>query len=99
MTSSNKTEADNKFRIALITVITQVGCITPVIILAALFMGIWLDDYLSTRPLFTILFVLVGAPLSLYVVYRIARTATNRLNPEVANNIPQSSEEENSRGA
>ena len=97
--SNNNKETEKPFRIALITVVTQVGCITPVIILAALFLGIWLDDYLNTSPLFTISSVLVGAPISLIIVYLIARSATNRLSPEgVENKTPQTNEEDSNRG-
>jgi F0F1-type ATP synthase assembly protein I len=63
----------------LMTVVGQVGCITPAILLGALFAGLWLDRQFETRPLFTILFVVGSAPVSVIVLYRIVRSATNRL--------------------
>jgi multisubunit Na+/H+ antiporter MnhG subunit len=98
-TNKNK-ESSNAYRITLITVVTQVGCLTPLIILGALFAGLWLDRVLATKPIFTIIFIVISAPVSVYVLYRIVKAATNRMKPiGVVNNNPQSSEEETNRGA
>ncbi len=70
---------NNRFNTILATVVGQVGCFTPVIILGALFVGLWLDRQFETKPLFTIVFIVGSAPVSVYVLYRIVRAATDRL--------------------
>ncbi len=57
----------------LIVLITQVGCLTLLIILASLGAGVWLDKTLGTRPLFTLVLLLAGTPLSVIVMLLVAR--------------------------
>jgi F0F1-type ATP synthase assembly protein I len=77
--SQPENRTNNRFNTILVTVVGQVGCFTPVIILGALFVGLWLDRQFGTKPLFTILFIVGSAPVSVFVLYRIVRTATDRL--------------------
>ncbi|OGO38896.1 MAG: hypothetical protein A2W35_15425 [Chloroflexi bacterium RBG_16_57_11] len=58
----------------------EVGCITLVIVLLAVFGGLWLDDLLGTRPLFTVGLVLASAPISLVLTFWVARRAINESN-------------------
>jgi len=58
----------------------QIGCITLVLVLAAAFGGIWLDNLLGTKPLLTVLLVLGAAPLSLFLTYKMAVRAVNKVN-------------------
>jgi F0F1-type ATP synthase assembly protein I len=67
--------------LTLASVVSQVGCVTVVVIIGALAVGIALDKTLDTRPLFTILFMLGSIPVSLYLLVRIALSAVARLNP------------------
>jgi len=67
---NNHQEISNNFLIALIT---QVGCLTLVIILLSLLGGMWLDKMFGTRPLFTLLLLLAGTPLSVIVMMFVAR--------------------------
>jgi F0F1-type ATP synthase assembly protein I len=62
----------------------QIGCVTLVIVLVAAFGGIWLDNLLGTKPLFTIILVLGAAPLSLFLTYMMAIRAINKVNRPVA---------------
>ena len=71
--------SNDRFNTILATVVGQVGCFTPIILLGALFAGLWLDRQFETKPLFTILFIVGSAPVSIYVLYRIVRTATAKL--------------------
>jgi F0F1-type ATP synthase assembly protein I len=87
---------DNAYNIALATVVGQVGCLTPVILIGALFLGLWLDKVLDTRPLFTIIFIVVSAPIAVAALVYIVRKATNRLKP-VSSNKAKSFEEEVNR--
>jgi F0F1-type ATP synthase assembly protein I len=69
------------FGLALASAVSQIGCVTVVIVLGALLAGLWLDGVLDTRPLFTILFLLASVPVSLYLLVRIALSAAAQVNP------------------
>ena len=77
--SQPENRSNNRFNTILATVVGQVGCLTPIIILGALFAGLWLDRQFETKPLFTILFIVGSAPISVFVLYRIVRMATAKL--------------------
>jgi F0F1-type ATP synthase assembly protein I len=83
--SQLENRSKNRFNTIIMTVIGQVGCITPVIILAALFTGLWLDRQFETKPLFTILFIVGSAPISIFALYQIVRKATTKLNIDNGN--------------
>jgi len=63
----------------LIVMVGQVGCLTLVIILAALFGGLWLDSTLGTKPIFTLILLLAGIPISVVVMLYVARRTLDRL--------------------
>lgn len=69
------------YNLTLAAVAGQVGCLTLVIIFAALIAGLWLDRSFATKPLFTILFMLASMPLTLYLMFRVVQGATNRIKP------------------
>ena len=58
----------------------QIGCVTLVLVLAAAFGGIWLDNLLGTKPFLTIILILGAAPLSLFLTYKMAVGAINKVN-------------------
>ena len=89
--SQPENRSNNRFNTILATVVGQVGCLTPVIILGALFAGLWLDRQFETKPLFTILFIVGSAPISVFVLYRIVRTATAKLKTD--NQVKKSEED------
>ncbi len=99
MTTSSSPEqrqqANNTFNMTLAAVVGQVGCITPIILLGALFAGLWLDRQFETRPLFTILFIIGSAPVSVVILYRIVRSAMDRIKSPVSNSAKTSEEEAN----
>ncbi|MBT3322657.1 MAG: AtpZ/AtpI family protein [Anaerolineae bacterium] len=80
-----KKYSDSRFNAIIMTVVGQVGCLTPVIILVALFAGLWLDGYFETKPLFTILFIVGSAPISIFALYKIVKTATTKLKTDNEN--------------
>jgi len=92
--SQPETRSNDRFNTILATVVGQVGCFTPLILLGALFAGLWLDRQFETKPLFTILFIVVSAPVSVFVLYRIVRTATSKLKTD---NQVENSEEDSDR--
>jgi len=89
--SQPKPRSNDRFNTVLATVVGQVGCLTPIIILGALFAGLWLDRQFETKPLFTILFIVGSAPVSVYILYRIVRTATANL--KIDNQVKNSEED------
>ncbi len=91
----NRQNANHQFNMTLAAVVGQVGCVTPVILLGALFAGLWLDRYLESKPFFTILFVVGSGPISVIVLYRIVKSATSRL--KTTNHPAKFSEEEANR--
>jgi len=83
------------FNTKALTVGGEVGCLTLIIVILAVFGGIWLDRILGTKPLFTIFLVLLSAPFSLVLTYWIAKRAVNVKNPSSA---AQSKPEQSERG-
>ncbi len=79
--------------LTLVGVVSQVGCLTLVIILAALLFGLFLDNRLNTRPWFTIGLVITSIPISLVSMIFIVRSATKRLKTEPSKQMKQ--EEQN----
>ena len=60
------------FNLSVLALGGQVGCSTLIIVILAVFGGIWLDRFLDTKPVFTILFILGSAPLALGLTYWLA---------------------------
>jgi F0F1-type ATP synthase assembly protein I len=63
------------------------GCLTAIGTLLALFLGLWLDQQLGTRPMFTLGFVLASVPFTLilmtwWVLREARRIAASRDGPE-----------------
>lgn len=69
------------FNLALAAVTGQVGCLTTLIVVAALFGGLWVDSRFQTRPMFTILFLLVSVPFTLVMMFWVVRKATASIKP------------------
>lgn len=67
--------------LTLASIAGQVGCLTLVIIFVALFAGLWLDQYLDTKPLFTIVLLIGSVPVTLFLMFRVVRAATSRIKP------------------
>jgi hypothetical protein len=74
----------------------QVGCTTLVIVLAAVFGGIWLDRLLGTRPVLTLIFVLGSAPFSLVLTYYIAIRQVRRMQSGPISGAPIAKEDDKS---
>jgi len=65
--------------LTLAVVAGQVGCLTLVILLLAVFLGLWLDNQYGTRPTFTIGLLLGSIPVSLLVMFAVVRAAVRRI--------------------
>lgn len=63
----------------LIVMIGQVGCLTLVVILASVFLGLWLDGMFGTKPMFTLILLFAGIPLSVLLMLFVSRRTLARL--------------------
>jgi F0F1-type ATP synthase assembly protein I len=63
----------------LVVMVGQVGCLTLIIILASVFGGLWLDKTFGTKPVFTLVLLLAGIPISVLVMLVVARRTLARL--------------------
>ncbi|MEA4908069.1 MAG: AtpZ/AtpI family protein [Chloroflexi bacterium] len=63
----------------LAVVAGQVGCLTLVIVLAAVLAGLWLDSQFQTRPIMTFVLVIASVPISILVMLAVVRSAVARL--------------------
>jgi F0F1-type ATP synthase assembly protein I len=75
----------------LVVMIGQVGCLTLVIILASVFGGLWLDKTFGTKPIFTMVLLLAGIPVSVFVMLTVARKTLARLKDKAENESKTSS--------
>ena len=69
----------NRFNLLLAAVTGQVGCLTLVIIIAAVLGGMALDARLNTRPWFTVGLLVASIPLSLILMFFVVRKAVAKL--------------------
>jgi F0F1-type ATP synthase assembly protein I len=65
--------------VVLGAVVGQVGCLTLLFVLAALFGGLWLDNYFGTKPIITVVLMIASIPVTLVAMFWIVRKATSRL--------------------
>lgn len=71
--------------LALASTVSQVGCVTVVIVVGSLLLGLWLDSLFDTKPILTIVCILASIPVSLFSLVRIALSAAARIqSPEDA---------------
>lgn len=63
----------------------QVGCLTLVIVLAAVFGGLWLDARFQTRPMITLILVIASIPISLFLMFLVVRGATAKIKDNLQN--------------
>ncbi|MGB9668902.1 MAG: AtpZ/AtpI family protein [Anaerolineales bacterium] len=80
----------------LTAVAGQVGCLTLLIVFVALFLGIYLDRLLGTKPVFLIMLVLGSAPISLFLTYKIALNAAKKANAPIMKK--ESNDQQKERG-
>lgn len=81
MNESGKTPSEPKgsLNLLLVGLVGQVGCLTMVIILAAVLGGLALDSKFGTKPWFTVGLLVISIPVSLVVMFFVARKATARM--------------------
>ena len=76
-------QSDNEHRNALntllIVLVGQIGCLTLVIIILTVLAGLWLDNTFHTKPVFTLLLLLAGIPLSVILMVLVGRKTLAKL--------------------
>jgi F0F1-type ATP synthase assembly protein I len=77
--TQSEPKGQNFLSTLLIVVVGQVGCLTLVIILLSVFAGLWLDQTFGTKPVFTLILLLAGIPLSVILMLTVARRTLARL--------------------
>ncbi|MEO5886833.1 MAG: AtpZ/AtpI family protein [Anaerolineales bacterium] len=85
MKQSDRNEGNRglTFSIALAGVLGIGGLITLGIVIVFLLGGLWLDRIMDTRPFFTLLLMIVSAPISIFAMYRVAMSSISKINPPV----------------
>jgi F0F1-type ATP synthase assembly protein I len=76
---SKKKNAQYAFNLTLAAVAGQVGCLTLIIVLVALFAGLWLDNQFQSKPLFTVILTVASVPVTLVMMFWVVRKATARI--------------------
>lgn len=69
------------FNLTMAGIAGQVGCLTLFIIFVALFAGLWFDRLLNTKPLFTLILLIGSVPVTLFLMFRVVKAATDRIQP------------------
>ena len=90
--SDQPEKPDRKQRVINLTlagVAGQVGCLTLVIVLGAVFFGLWLDGIFQTRPWFTIGLLMASIPISIIMMVVVARLAVSKIKTEGQNPTKQ----------
>jgi len=75
--------------------VVWVAGLTLVTIFTALLAGLWLDKVLNSKPILTIVFILVSIPVTLFLTFRVVKSATARIQPVTKKEV---TEEEPHRG-
>ena len=57
----------------------QVGCVTLLIVVLAVLGGLWLDARFDTRPIFTLVLLVISIPVSLGAMLYIVRLVTSKI--------------------
>ena len=76
----------NIINTVLIAMVGQVGCLSLVIILLSVLGGLWLDNTLGTKPLFTLVLLLAGIPLSVILMLYVGRKTIAKIKSQSETN-------------
>ncbi len=66
---------------AALGIAAQAGCLTVILAVAALLLGLWLDQTLGTRRIFALICVVGSVPIVLFVSLRITQRLIARIIP------------------
>jgi F0F1-type ATP synthase assembly protein I len=79
---------------AIAAILGQVGCLTLAIVIGSLIGGLWLDNQLDSKPIFTIVLLLGSIPITIILMFWVVRKGTAKLTPasKQANTIQEDAE-------
>ncbi len=66
------------FSTLLVVLIAQMGCLTLAVIAVSVLAGLWLDNNFHTKPIFTLVLLLVGIPVSVILMVFVGRKSLDR---------------------
>ncbi len=94
MSQKSEKKAQKGLAFTLTAVTGLVGCITFVITIAALLLGLWLDARFDTKPTITLALTIASLPVTLIVMFYAVRKTTNRLMSSVEEDKEKSNVED-----
>lgn len=77
---SDKARYSRNMTLAVLT--GNVGCLTVLITLSAVFGGLWLDAQFGSKPWLTLILVGLSLPVSLFVMFFVVRWTTSKMSFE-----------------
>lgn len=80
-------KGQDEFRTAVMLTVVWVAGLTLIVIFAALLAGIWLDRVFHSKPVLTIIFILVSIPITLFMTLRVVKRISTRIIPEKQNEV------------
>ena len=88
----SNTKKQNSFNTQIAAVVAQVGCVTLVTILGAIFGGMALDKQYGTTPKFTVGLLLASIPISLALMVVFVKRAIAKI--KITEQLEKANEEE-----
>ncbi len=70
------------------------GCLTLVIVLAAVLLGLWLDNFFGMKPVLTIILLVVSVPVSILAMLFVTRLVTSKIKTEASRSAANHQEED-----
>jgi F0F1-type ATP synthase assembly protein I len=74
----------NGLNTLLIVLIAQMGCLTLAVIALSVLAGLWLDSSFHTKPIFTLVLLLAGIPVSVLLMLYVARKSVEKFKSRTA---------------
>jgi F0F1-type ATP synthase assembly protein I len=71
--------------LALVGALSWIGFVTLIIAVGALLGGLWLDAHFGTKPLFTVLLLILSIPINIYFQFRVAMNLVKQIQTEMPN--------------
>jgi F0F1-type ATP synthase assembly protein I len=81
--NSEKQSHGNRKSMQVAWIPLQAGCLTFVLAVVAILIGLWLDTRLGTAPRWTLILLIGSAPFAMGGVYLIVRRSLRRLREEI----------------
>ena len=77
----NQKSTQQLMRMIGLVAVGQTGCVTVIIALGAVAIGLWLDQRFNTKPVFTLCLLGLSVPVNIYFVWRLALNLMKRAMP------------------